>query len=343
MSEKYVICHLCQNQIFNEEQSKLNHLFEHHRDIARPLTLNKNRHSPDPILPTRYRTPLYVDNRLPSGWHRKVTQRQSGAYAGRYEVRIFSPTGKRFRSKNELKTFFDKTGETVLQLDHFDFTIWGTNEYADKTKSSGFYCVVCAATFYTANHFLCHFHFSVRDGECPHCFKLFNGQILKQHIKIVHGPLFNRHISKNKNLEEDCASKTLLPSTTTDIDLDKLDSLLPWLTNVAPNKNNPLRSLVSLTNDITNRNSTSEKNDGNDATGHNCPIASKRGRISKNADLKIINQKVNRTFMKRWRKKDLTDLLLEKEKERREKDNSSKLKKAQLEKQRKKLIEIQID
>ena len=47
--------------------------------------------------------------------------------------------------------------------------------------------------------------------------------------------------------------------------------------------------------------------------------------------------------MKRWRKKDLTDLLLEKEKERREKDNSSKLKKAQLEKQRKKLIEIQID
>ena len=115
------------------------------------------------------------------------------------------------------------------------------------------------------------------------------------------------------------------------------------LTNVAPNRNNPLRSLVSLTNDITNRNSTSEKNDGNDATGHNFPIASKRGRISKNADLKIINQKVNSTFMKRWRKKDLTDLLLEKEKERRQKDNSSKLKKAQLEKQRKKLIEIQID
>ena len=116
MSEKYVICHLCQNQIFNEEQSKLNHLFEHHRDIARPLTLNKNRHSPDPILPTRYRTPLYVDNRLPSGWHRKVTQRQSGAYAGRYEVRIFSPTGKRFRSKNELKTFLTRRVKQCYNL-----------------------------------------------------------------------------------------------------------------------------------------------------------------------------------------------------------------------------------
>ena len=86
------------------------------------------------------RTPLYVDDRLPPGWHRKVSQRKSGASAGRYEVFIIGPTGKRFRSKNELKAFFDKTGETVLQPEHFDFTTWGSNvinlpkEYANKAK-----------------------------------------------------------------------------------------------------------------------------------------------------------------------------------------------------------------
>lgn len=198
MPEEYVICHLCQNQISNEEQSKLNHLFTHHSDIAKPLS------------------------------------------------------------------------------------------------SCSLYCVVCAATFPTAYHFLCHFHFSIKDGECPHCFKLFNEQILKQHIQIVHETLFNRHIAKtinHKNLEEDCASKTLLSSTTTDIDLDKLDLLLPWLTNVAGDKT------------------------------------------------KINHKVTRRTFMKLK----LSDYILKKEKERRRKENSSKLKKIRAEKQRKKLVEIQID
>ena len=101
------------------------------------LSPKKTRNPPDPN-----RTPLYVDDRLPPGWHRKVSQRKSGASAGRYEVFIIGPTGKRFRSKNELKAFFDKTGETVLQPEHFDFTTWGANvinlpkEYANKTKSS---------------------------------------------------------------------------------------------------------------------------------------------------------------------------------------------------------------
>ena len=37
------------------------------------------------------RAPLIVDERLPSGWHRKVSQRKSGASIGRYEVFIISP------------------------------------------------------------------------------------------------------------------------------------------------------------------------------------------------------------------------------------------------------------
>ena len=86
-------------------------------------TPKKTRNPPDPN-----RTPLYQDDRLPTGWHRKVSQRKSGASAGRYEVFIIGPTGKRFRSRNELKAFFEKTGESVLTPEHFDFSTFGTNE-----------------------------------------------------------------------------------------------------------------------------------------------------------------------------------------------------------------------
>ena len=84
---------------------------------------------------------------MPSGWHRKVSQRKSGASAGRYEVFIIGkfdffekmienrnylscfvgPTGKRFRSRNELKSWFEKQGETNLNPDDFDFSTFGRN------------------------------------------------------------------------------------------------------------------------------------------------------------------------------------------------------------------------
>ena len=73
------------------------------------------------------RTPLMEDETLPPGWHRKVSQRKSGASAGRYEVFIIGPTAKRFRSRNELKSFFEKTGETTLNPDDFDFSTFGRN------------------------------------------------------------------------------------------------------------------------------------------------------------------------------------------------------------------------
>merc|ERR1719458_1362237 len=64
---------------------------------------------------------------LPHGWRRKVSQRKSGASAGRYEVFIIGPTHKRFRSRNELKSFFEKTGENTLNPDDFDFSTFGRN------------------------------------------------------------------------------------------------------------------------------------------------------------------------------------------------------------------------
>lgn len=106
----------------------------------------KTRNPPDPN-----RTPLYHDERLPTGWHRKVSQRKSGASAGRFEVFIIGPTGKRFRSRNELKAFFEKTGETTLQPEHFDFSTFGTNavnlpkEYAAKKTTVATPSVVTSA------------------------------------------------------------------------------------------------------------------------------------------------------------------------------------------------------
>ncbi|CAB4069666.1 unnamed protein product [Lepeophtheirus salmonis] len=72
------------------------------------------------------RVPLYEDDRLPPGWYRKVSQRKSGASAGRYEVFIVGPTGKRFRSRNELKAYFEQTGESTLDPDDFDFSTFGS-------------------------------------------------------------------------------------------------------------------------------------------------------------------------------------------------------------------------
>ena len=40
---------------------------------------------------------------------------------------IIGPTGKRFRSRNELKSFFEKTNEKNLNPDDFDFSTFGRN------------------------------------------------------------------------------------------------------------------------------------------------------------------------------------------------------------------------
>ena len=73
------------------------------------------------------REPLYIDDRLPPGWYRKVTKRKCGKTAGTYNVIIYSPKHGRFRSRNEVKKYFDKIGECTLKVEQFDFSVSGKN------------------------------------------------------------------------------------------------------------------------------------------------------------------------------------------------------------------------
>ena len=41
------------------------------------------------------------------------------------DVYIYSPKLKKFRSKNEIKKYFDQIGESVLKVDQFDFSVSG--------------------------------------------------------------------------------------------------------------------------------------------------------------------------------------------------------------------------
>ena len=84
---------------------------------------------------------------LPSGWKRKVSQRKSGASAGRYEVFIIGPSGKRFRSRNELKSFFEKTGENTLNPDDFDFSTFGRNNPIQQQKVKLPFCKHSVSVF----------------------------------------------------------------------------------------------------------------------------------------------------------------------------------------------------
>ena len=52
----------------------------------------------------------------------------SGKTAGNYDVYLFSPENKRFRSKVELRAYLQKTGETTLKAEDFDFSPFGAKK-----------------------------------------------------------------------------------------------------------------------------------------------------------------------------------------------------------------------
>lgn len=49
----------------------------------------------------------------PEGWSRRLTQRKGGMSAGKFDVYYFSPCGKKFRSKNEVRSWAEKTNQTI--------------------------------------------------------------------------------------------------------------------------------------------------------------------------------------------------------------------------------------
>lgn len=74
--------------------------------------------------------PACVDPRLPEGWTRRVVQRKKGASAGKFDVYIFSPEGKKFRSRKELKAFL-LGNDLLLNVDGFDFSVSGKGVRAE--------------------------------------------------------------------------------------------------------------------------------------------------------------------------------------------------------------------
>lgn len=65
-------------------------------------------------------TVIVEDWRLPAGWIKHMYQRSN--VLGKWDVILVTPTGKRFRSKSDLKVFLEEQGQ-VYNPDIYDFSI----------------------------------------------------------------------------------------------------------------------------------------------------------------------------------------------------------------------------
>ncbi|XP_057336685.1 PHD finger protein 20 isoform X3 [Microplitis mediator] len=70
------------------------------------------------------RSIIIPDKKLPPGWQKHFIQRKTGSSAGKWDVVFFhEPTCRKFRSRNDLKVFFESQRPNNYDPDKFDFCI----------------------------------------------------------------------------------------------------------------------------------------------------------------------------------------------------------------------------
>lgn len=62
---------------------------------------------------------------VPEGWKRKISQRMTGKSAGKFDVYIFSPEGRKFRSRPELMAYIEENSLDYT-IDDFNFKYKGS-------------------------------------------------------------------------------------------------------------------------------------------------------------------------------------------------------------------------
>ncbi|XP_020710095.2 PHD finger protein 20 isoform X3 [Athalia rosae] len=70
------------------------------------------------------RSIIVADKRLPPGWQKHFTQRRTGTSAGKWDVLfIHKSSGKKFRSRNDIRSFMEQQGQFDFEPEKFDFCI----------------------------------------------------------------------------------------------------------------------------------------------------------------------------------------------------------------------------
>ncbi|XP_067014455.2 uncharacterized protein [Anabrus simplex] len=84
---------------------------------------------------------IVSDIRLPEGWIKHMIQRKGGHSAGKWDVFFVCPQGRKFRSRHELRNYFEEKGEEFPR-EQFDFSLgrrkmrWTARDAAAASKAS---------------------------------------------------------------------------------------------------------------------------------------------------------------------------------------------------------------
>ena len=100
---------MCFKSSINDQQQQREHLFTDAKMSG--ATLRK---------PDTEDGVYFDDPKLPEGWTRKCVQRSTGKSAGQWDVYIYSPTGRKLRSKKEVRRYLEEI-DSQLSLDLFCF------------------------------------------------------------------------------------------------------------------------------------------------------------------------------------------------------------------------------